>query len=197
MRLRIWAVPLVVLALVAALWWFFGPGGSIATRGVAIAGGDGGGLPRAGAADEHFATAALDGLRAAARQRRLELLLIARHGHLVLEYYATPGDTAELRDGGTLTAALLAQAGAERPAEPAALSAALSRQIWQPLNAQDARLVDGRIYARATDWLRLGVLLLGAGQFEGTDVTTAARIADVHFASTAPAGEPPAARDVR
>jgi hypothetical protein len=81
--------------------------------------------------------------------------------------------------------------------DPAALAAALSRQLWQPLNAEAARLVDGKVYARAADWLRLGLLLLGNGQFEGTEISTRERSADVHYDSSPPGGEPLASREVR
>jgi hypothetical protein len=194
---RLAAALVGLLLLAAGLWWFVGRQHDAAHAGIAIGGGDGGGLPRATPGDEHLNAAAIDTVRADAAQQRLGFLLVARHGHLLLDYYANPEQTAALFDGGALSAALQAQLGDAAPQEPSALAAALSRQVWQPLNAQPARLVDGRVHARAADWLRVGLLLLGNGQFEGTEISTPERSADVHYDAAPPTGEPLANRDAR
>jgi len=185
-----------LLAVAAGGWWYLGPRGGT-ERGASIDGGDGGGLPRAAALDEHVAPDALEAVRALAQRRGVDALLVARHGHLLLEYYAAPAQQSRLRAGGAVSEALLAQLGDARPTDAAALSSLLSTQVWRPLNAHAARLAAGQVAARADDWLRFGILLLGSGSFEGTDITSAERIADVRYAPVPPAGEAPAARDLR
>jgi hypothetical protein len=186
------------LLLIACGWWWLtqqgrGPG----SAGVAIGGGDGGGLPRATPVEEHMSTVALTAARATAQQRKLDFLLVARHGHLLLDYFATPEQQDRLLNGGALSDAVMVQLGEARPAEAVALAGALSRQVWQPLNARSARLIGGRVHARAMDWLRVALLLLGGGQFEGTEISNATRVADVHYESAAPSGEALAHRDAR
>jgi hypothetical protein len=173
---------------------------AVPPAGQPVAGGDGGGLPRATPAQEGLEQAGLDAARAQAHSLGARALLVLRHGHLVLE--DAPGLAAdELVAGGGMGEAaqgLLAgiavrELGIEAP--PAGLVPAqfvavieregrmpyaryLSRSIWQPLNAAGALLVGDAaaaaqgccLAARATDWLRIGTLLLDDGRFEGTEV---------------------------
>jgi hypothetical protein len=95
---RLAAALLGLLLLVAGVWWYAGTQHDLAHAGIAIGGGDGGGLPRATPGDEHVNAAAIDAVRAAAAQQRLDFLLVARHGHLLLDYYANPQQSAALRN---------------------------------------------------------------------------------------------------
>ncbi len=185
------------------------PASQAGPAAVEIAGGDGGRLPIAGAADEHFDAAALAEAGTAAAAEGAQALLVARHGHLVLEAYAHGGSAEAQVDGGEFSAALLAlAAGLARTgntaaaALPTAWDAAalqseveraggdyvrfLSQQLWQPLNAAPARIrraADGALHAdccvsaRASDWLRVGLLLAQQGSFEGEQIVPAAWVA--------------------
>jgi hypothetical protein len=173
--------------------------GATAPGTVAVAGGDGGGLPRAEAAAEGFERQPLALALAWATSQHARALLITRHGHLVSEQYDGIGgdslvDGGELADTLVQLAALIAvaQNGLVAPpsagADPAQLSDAiarasgrsyaqfLSRNIWQPLNAAPARWSAGSLYARSSDWLRVAELLLRDGRFEGTQVAPAGAV---------------------
>ena len=192
-RTTVWLMaPLALLAVAAG--WRWQATQSIDGNAVVIAGGDGGGLPRADAMQEGFDT---QGLRAAvdyANSQGATALLVMRHGHLVLEHYARGADAGTLVDGGELAHALLmlaagvavAQSAMALPAEQgsddarvvAAIAAAsgqpyplfLSHAVWQPLNAAPAQWRSPGVRARAADWLRVAGLLLHDGRFEGKQV---------------------------
>jgi hypothetical protein len=161
-----------------------------------VRGGDGGRLPRALPADEKLDPVVLERAIGSESQRGVSALLIARHGHLILERYSA-GLTAEsLLAGGDMSAAILALcvgvARDERTLgevelghfDAARLQSQLvsavkmpyanyvSRQLWQPLNAASASLGDS-FSARAEDWLRVGMLLIQDGRFEGEQIVSA------------------------
>jgi hypothetical protein len=162
-------------------------------RGVLVAGGDGGGLPRAAPSLEGFDEAALQLTAANALAQGASAVLVTRHGHLVLEQYGHGADAGTLIGGGELDYPLLiaaagvaaAQYGMSLPAPPldadrlaADITAAagksypefLSRHVWQPLNAGPARWLSPGLHARATDWLRVAELLMHDGRFEGRQI---------------------------
>ena len=181
------------------------PASQAGSTTVEVPGGDAGRLPIADAADEHFDAPALAEAGTAAAADGAQALLVARHGHLVLEAYAHGGNAEAQVDGGEFSAALLAlAAGLARPGSanaasfPTAWDAAamqsaveraggdyarfLSQQLWQPLNAAPARIrraADGPLHAdccvsaRASDWLRVGLLLVQQGSFEGGQLVPA------------------------
>lgn len=173
---------------------------------VPVPGGDAGRLPVATATGEHMEVAALAVAVAALAGEGAHAVLVARHGHVVVETYAQPGAAATEVDGGEFSAVLLAllaglargNAGAAAlPTawDPAALqaeveragggdyAALLSQRLWQPLNAATAHIRraeggpvrgDCCVSARAVDWLRVGILLVQQGNFEGEQVVPAA-----------------------
>ncbi len=191
---------LAALLLVAAGAWFGLRDRAVQPVGEAVGGGDGGGLPRATPAEEGLEPAGLEAARAQAKAWGTRALLVMRHGHLVLEDARglAPGDLVAGGDMGEGVQALLAgialrELGIEPPSGglvPAQFVAAvqregklpyasyLSRSVWQPLNAGGALLAGDTaaaargccLAARATDWLRVGALLLDDGRFEGTQV---------------------------
>ena len=201
-RMRGWpiALSIALLALLAAFWAWRGHRAQTMGAETAvevIAGGDGGGLPRADAVAEGFDAVALQAAVDLARQQNLGALLIARHGHLIVEQYGGGADADTLVAGGGLdhdldaTVVLLAAGVAvvqnrmimpARPFESVRLIDAitrasqlrypqfLSRNLWQPLNAAAAHWSATGLSARASDWLRLAELLLHDGRFEGTQV---------------------------
>lgn len=157
------------VAVLGLLWWHrqshelpagqHGPAGPGTER---IAGGDGGGLPRATPADEHIDAAGLERAGSAEIVAGLRALVVMRHGHLVYERYAPGVDGETPVDGGGMARAVLvlaagiAAANADPPAsldsagdadgwrafiekssgEPYA--AFLSRHLWRRLNAGEA-----------------------------------------------------------
>jgi hypothetical protein len=196
---------LVVAAVVlgVALWfWQRGtsdpsraPGDTAQPAGLKIAGGDGGGLPRALPADEKLDEKAVNNAVALADANGTTAFLVARHGHLLIEHYAAGGRAATLLDGGGMTDTVLALAEGD--------AKLISNRLWQPLNAHDAWLDGCCLRARPIDWLRLGILLAQDGRFEGGDVVPANAITRLRTAGTAlesgskaSGAEPFAARDV-
>jgi CubicO group peptidase (beta-lactamase class C family) len=189
--------------------------------GMLIAGGDGGGLPRAAAADEGFDSVALEAAAAVARKLGAQALLVTRHGHLVYEQYVGGASAETLVDGGEFANTLLklsagiavAQNGMAVPAmerfEPASMSAEiaragglsypqfLSRNLWQPLNAAPAQWYGASLRARASDWLRIAELLLQDGRFEGAQVVPRGWVQRLRTAPEASGAEPFAADDVQ
>ncbi len=168
--------------------------------GVLIAGGDGGGLPRAAPGLEGFDPTALQESVSRAFKQGADALLILRHGHLVVEQYGAGADAGTSVAGGALADSLLimaagvavAQHGMSMPAPPidagslsAAIAAAsgrsypsfLSRQVWQPLHAGPAYWSSSGVSARCVDWLRVAELLLHDGRFEGTQIVQSGWIA--------------------
>jgi len=195
-------LPIVLAAVVLAAGaaWLGLRLRAVPPAGQPVAGGDGGGLPRAMPAEEGLEQPGLDAARAQAHALGARALLVLRHGHLVLE--EAPGLKAdELVPGGDMGEAVqgllagiaLRELGLSAPPRglvPAQFVAAieregklpyaryLSRSIWQPLNAAGASLSGDAaalaqgccLAARAVDWLRVGALLLDDGRFEGTEV---------------------------
>jgi CubicO group peptidase (beta-lactamase class C family) len=190
-----WLLVLVALAVAAGAWhWWTQPQTDIG--GVLIAGGDGGGLPRAEPAQEGFDAAALQEAAAAAFRQDTSALLVTRHGHLIYVHYARGAEVGTLVEGAELAQALLmiaagiavSQNGMVLPAPPfdaarvaAAIATAsgrpyplfLSRHVWQPIHAATARWIAPDVRARAVDWLRVAELLLHDGRFEGSQVVQA------------------------
>src|SRR5580765_5990319 len=134
------------------------------TEGILVAGGDGGGLPRAEPALEGFDAAAFQAAATAAFRQDTRALLVTRHGHLVYERYARGAEVGTLVDGAEMAQALLviaagiavSQNGMVMPAPPleadrlaAAIVTAsgrpypmfLSRHVWQPIHAAPARWI--------------------------------------------------------
>lgn len=194
------AAILAALLLAAGAAWFGLRGRSPPPAGVPVAGGDGGGLPRATPNEEGFDPAGLEAARAQAKAWGARALLVMRHGHLLLDDAKALGPD-ELVAGGAMGEAVqallagiaLRELGIEPPPGgivPETFVAAvqrqaklpyatyLSRSVWQPLNAGPALLAGDAaaaaqgccLAARAGDWLRVGALLLEDGRFEGTQV---------------------------
>ena len=197
------ALIVAVVALGIALWlWQRGSsdgsqsaGSATQPAGLKIAGGDGGGLPRALPADEKLDEQSLSRAVALADANGASVFLVARHGHLLIEHYASGNGAAMLLNGGGMTAAALALVGDD--------AKQLASSLWQPLNAHDAWLDGCCLQARPIDWLRLGILLAQDGRFEGSDVVPANVIARMRNAGSALESggkasgvEPFAARDV-
>lgn len=164
-RLRHGATVLALLAALAAAFWWGGHGGAWRAAPLAVVrGGDGGGLPRATAAEEGFDAAALAGAVALARAQGMQAFIVTRHGHVVVAEYARGFDAGTAADAGGFAAAALAlaagaafgeglidalPAGEFAPSDLAAAIAAtahvsypeyLARAVWQPINAADAAI---------------------------------------------------------
>ena len=190
---------LVILLLLATVLWQWqrhphAGGTATAQHGLKIAGGDGGGLPRARPAEEKLDDVALSHAVSLADANGVAVLLMARHGHLLLEHYRHAA-ADDLLDGAGMTAAVLALAGGE--------AQQLSSRLWQPLNAHDAWLDGCCLRARYADWLAVGILLAQDGRFEGAEIAPAGLIAQLRFQGTvleagskASGAEPFAMRDV-
>lgn len=187
---------------------------------VVIGGGDGGGLPRTDANEEGFETPALRAASALAATQGSSALLVMRHGHLVYERYAGGDGADTLVDGGELADTLVllaagiavAQNGlvmpAAAPVDTGQLTAAiarvsgrsypqfLSRNLWQPLNAAPAQWSAPTLRARASDWLRVGELLMHDGRFEGTQVVPAGWVQRLVQPRAADGAEPFAAAGI-
>lgn len=211
-RATVWMIAVVALCALAVAWrWRVTHVED--TAGTLIAGGDGGGLPRAAPALEGFDVPALQAVATAAFRQGSNALLIERHGHLVLEQYAHGADASALVAGGELAYTLLimasgiaaAQHGMIMPAPPldsdrlaAAIATAsgmsypqfLSRQVWQPLNAAPARWLSPGVNARADDWLRVAELLMHDGRFEGTQIVPPGWVARHANLLSGPGAEP-------
>lgn len=187
-------ITLLVIAIGVGVWLW--PRAPAAEVGVVVAGGDGGGLPRATPEEERLHSVALEAATAEARRQGARAFLVMRHGHLVAEYYRRSADATEPMDAGGFAGVLAAiSAGVAQgegvlslrqsgPFDAAAMAKAiaegsgrsyaefLSQRVWQPMNAADARLIDAAssIAARIPDWLRVAALLLDQGRFEGADI---------------------------
>jgi hypothetical protein len=212
-RPLLWLLVVAVL-LAAGGAWQWRHSHSRDAGGVAIGGGDAGGLPRAEASAEGFEPQSLQTAVDWAAKQRAGALLVVRHGHLLIEHYSGDVDPDTLVDGGGMSDALLLLAAgiavpqhgmvlpAVEPFDPAQLSSAiaaasgrsfpqfLSRSIWQPLNAAPARWSEPVVRARAVDWLRVAELLLHDGRFEGTQVVPPGWVQRVQPLRTAPGAEP-------
>jgi hypothetical protein len=195
-------LPIVLVAVVLAggAAWLGLHLRAVPPAGQSVAGGDGGGLPRATPVEEGLEQAGLDAARAQAHALGARAFLVLRHGHLVLEDASglsadelVPGGDMGKAVQGLLAGIALREFGLAAPQgglAPAQLVAGieregklpyaryLSRSIWQPLNAGGASLSGDAaavaqgccLAARAVDWLRVGALLLDDGRFEGTEV---------------------------
>ncbi len=198
-RSMLWLAALVVLCTAAGAWRRHASQAT-AVGGVLIAGGDGGGLPRAAPELEGFDAPALQAAATRALAQGASALLVMRHGHLVYENYRRGADAATPVEGGELDRSLLIMAagiavarhGMTMPAPPidaqrlaAAIATAsgrsypgfLSRHLWQPIHAAPAYWSSAGVSARCVDWLRVGDVLLHDGRFEGTQVVQAGWIA--------------------
>jgi hypothetical protein len=198
-RSALWLAALAALCAAGGAWrWHLLQ--ARAVGGALIAGGDGGGLPRAAPGLEGFDATALQAAATRALAQGANALLVMRHGHLVYENYAHGLDAATPVAGGELTRSLLitaagiavARHGMTMPGPPldpdrlaAAIAAAsgrsypwfLSRHVWQPLHAAPAYWSSPGVSARCADWMRVGDLLMHDGRFEGTQVVQAGWIA--------------------
>ena len=153
----------LVVAIAAGVWWWRTQ--QVVTYSVVpVAGGDGGGLPRATLADENFDGPALDAAFELARAQQAQAFLVLRHGHLVAESYASGWSGDRRADAGEFAATLFALAvGAARAdgrlsdadlepfmparilsrlgiADSATYAQWLTQRVWQPLNAGGAEL---------------------------------------------------------
>ncbi len=190
-------VTLLLLALIGAWQWqqHWRGAATPPQRGTRIAGGDGGGLPRARPTEEKLDEPSLGHAVALADANGVSVLLVARHGHLLVEHYANGATATDLLDGAGMTAAVLALAGND--------AQQLSGRLWQPLNTHDAWLDGCCLRARYADWLRVGILLAQDGRFEGAELVPAPLVAALRSqgaaleaGSKASGAEPFAARDV-
>ncbi len=215
-----WGLAALAGVVAAAGIWHWHGVRNASDGALLIAGGDGGGLPRAAAGAEGFETAALQAAAALAAEQHSTALLIMRHGHLVFEQYTGSDGADALVDGGEMADTLLllaagiavAQDGLVMPAaapfDAARLSAAmggasgrsypqyLSRNLWQPLNAAPAKWSGATLRARAVDWLRVAELLLHDGRFEGTQVVPPGWVARLSQPRETSGAEPFAAVDM-
>ena len=170
--------------LVAGLAWRRHAASQAGPR-VLVQGGDGGGLPLAPPADEHFDGAALERAARDPAAAGLQVFLVMRHGHIVFARYGHGFDADRVIDSGPFArvlVGLLAGVAVGRealthlpagPFDPARLRAAiesgahesyanyLSRTIWRRLNAASA-------------WIRLPA----AGAAEPADCCFEARVQD-------------------
>jgi len=143
--------------------WYWRAARAPQVAGVAVAGGDAGGLPRATPAEEGFEAAALQAAVERAMQDGAQAVLISHHGHLVVERYAHGVDAHSTVQSDEMARLVLTlAAGTLRPAPPSAIEPGfdadqlaarvatdaradyavyLSRTIWQPVNAAPARLL--------------------------------------------------------
>jgi hypothetical protein len=211
-RATVWIAAILALCAVAGVWRWRGLNVED-HRGVVVAGGDGGGLPRAAPTLEGFDEHALQATAVTAIAQGASALLVTRHGHLVLEQYGHDADAGTLVDGGELSFPLLivtagiavAKDGMILPPPPlqadrlvAEISAAtgksypefLSRHVWQPLNATPARWLSPGLRARATDWLRVAEMLMHDGRFEGRQVVQSGWVA-AHMSQMSGSGVTP------
>ena len=215
-----WGLAALAGVVAAAGIWHWHGARNASDGALLIAGGDGGGLPRAEAGAEGFEAAALQAAAALAAEQHSTALLIMRHGHLVFEQYAGRDGADTLVDGGEMADTLLLLAAgiavgqdglvmpAAAPFDAARLSAAiggasgrsypqyLSRNLWQSLNAAPAQWSGGAVRARAVDWLRVAQLLLHDGRFEGTQVVPPGWVARLSQPREASGAEPFAAADM-
>lgn len=201
-------VPVLALACMAAVA-MPGCGARAPAPGMAVSGKAGGGWPRASAEGEGISA---DDWREAMRlveQASPDVLLVARHGHLLGEFHGRGADAGQLLPGGTVSACVAwlaagAALGLDRLPLPEALAAPkdqcaggdalppaieraagvsyatyLSRAIWQPLRAADARWDGAQLGANPTDWLRIGQALLADGEFQGTRIVPAGWVARI------------------
>jgi hypothetical protein len=164
-RLAGWTLAVALVASLAVLglkYWHQAHAPVAAS--VSVAGGDGGGWPRATPDSEGFDTAALDRAVAYARRSGAQALLVTRHAHLLVDDDGAGLSAGDGIDGGAFAELLVALAAgvaahdyglpeprgalaADRLA--AQISAAshlaypqfLSRYLWQPLNAAPARIL--------------------------------------------------------
>lgn len=165
MRPRIVLVAALV-ALLGLLWWLGHPHTPGATQPAGppagselIAGGDGGGLPRATLLEEHIDPAGVDRAVEDAADAQLRAVVILRDGHVVYERYGQTVTGNSVVDGGGFARTLLAVLAGIATGEgivtvpptagfdPAALRAAiesgshqgyaayLSHRLWSRLNA--------------------------------------------------------------
>jgi hypothetical protein len=216
---RLWACALFALCVGVGAWHWHSVHAA-RVDGALIAGGDGGGLPRAAPELEGFDPAALQGSVSRAFAQGAGGLLILRHGHLVVEQYAADSNADTLVAGGALANGLLiiaagiavAQHRMMMPAPPidegrlsAAIAAAsgrsypsfLSRYVWQPLHAGPAYWSSSGVSARCVDWLRVAELLLHDGRFEGTQIVQSGWIARHSSELFGPVVHSPVAPDLR
>jgi CubicO group peptidase (beta-lactamase class C family) len=197
MRTRIVYAALVLAAVVAlALWWRGSVPAPALLPGVNVAGGDGGALPRTTPEQENLNAAAMKTALDSAIADGASAYLVARHGHLLAEHYGAGFTADTLIDGGAMTESLVVlsvgiaaaegklvaaevaaqgsdvQLAALRSASGVNFEEYLSQHLWQPLNASSARYAGCCVLARASDWIRVGLTLLQAGNFEGSDIVS-------------------------
>ncbi len=164
-KIRLIAIGLAVALAAAAIavyetgWLWPSP------PSVPVEGGEAGLLPRATAAEERLDDGALTAALDLARKEQALVLLIARHGHLVTEYYGHGTDRDSLLDTGAFASVLAALAAGDAIANahmpmPAlnafdgaalasSISAAtdqsyvnyLSTHLWRRINAAPARFM--------------------------------------------------------
>ena len=222
------ALALVLAVAVGAALWVYGEkwigrARPSALTTIVVAGGDGGGLPRAEPTAEGFDAQALGAVSDYAAAHGAGTLVVTRHGHLIVERYSGEANAETLIDGGGFgygldpTLAMLAAGIAVTELHmalpprtrwstlelPDAIAKAsklsypqfLSRNLWQPLNASPAHWSGAALSARATDWLRVAQLLLHDGNFEGSQVLPKGWVQFLDRPRALPGAEPLAASD--
>jgi hypothetical protein len=206
MRIPLGLIGAGVLGLVAAalvLW----PGlNGSEGRGprAPVDGGDGGGLPRVPAQQEHLDPAALEAVSRDAAADELQALIVLRHDYIVFERYGHGVGAETMIDSGAFARALVGLAtgiaahdgslalqslsGFDPQRLRVAIEAGarqsypqyLSLHLWRRLNAAPAWIAlpspgasapaDCCFHARVMDWLRIAIVLLDDGRFEGKSV---------------------------
>jgi hypothetical protein len=161
MNRRVVLIAAALLALILAGAWLL-RGHQHSPPHVTVAGGDGGGLPRAQPIDERIDAAALERAAEDRAAEGLQAFVVMRHGHIVFERYRHGLAADSMIDGGRFAEVLVAMAagvagkeGVSNLAEvqgfdPQALRVAiesgtqqryeiyLSRKLWSRLNSAPA-----------------------------------------------------------
>ena len=154
-----------VIVLGLGLGWYWHGPPLTSTARVAVAGGDGGGLPLAQPRDEHFDADALERVSRDRAASGLLAFIVMRHGHIVFERFGHGTSAQSMIDSGPfarvlvgLLAGVAVQDGVLPAAalsgfDPARLRAGielgahqhyadyLSQRLWAPLNAGPAWIV--------------------------------------------------------
>jgi hypothetical protein len=113
-------------ALIALLAWQRQRSTHAAGARVAVRGGDGGGLPIAAPADEHFDAAALEAAARDPAAAGLAAFIVMRHGHVVLERFGHGYGADTMIDSGPLARVLVALAAGIAAQDGTLADAALS-----------------------------------------------------------------------
>lgn len=182
MNRRLGAAFAALLAVVVGVLVLVRQGGAPDGPGedaIVVAGGAGASIPRSTPDGQGLDPASLDGAAATVAASGARALLVARRGHLAFEWYASPADGEQVRSlllSRLALASLAATPAAADAADDASRVAALSREIWQALDAAPARYATDRdgnprldhgLWLRPRDALALATALVEGGAVGG------------------------------